>query len=177
MPKVHTHYDNLKVARNAPIEVIAAAYRSLANKHHPDRNSGNSDATRIMAILNASYEALSDPEKRAVHDRWIRREESGTIEEKPPQRSAPPQRPAPHPPPNVVFKNFRLEADSFYWKEKLFLVSEIKHLFFKRVLTTQRMNFVKVGDHHSTTRFARGCLMAFGNPRAAPLTSLETLAP
>jgi len=130
-----------------------------------------------MAILNASYEALSDPEKRAVHDRWIRREESGTIEEKPPQRSAPPQRPAPHPPPNVVFKNFRLEADSFYWKEKLFLVSEIKHLFFKRVLTTQRMNFVKVGDHHSTTRFARGCLMAFGNPRAAPLTSLETLAP
>ena len=38
MKKIHTHYDNLKVARNAPIEVIRAAYKSLSHKHHPDRN-------------------------------------------------------------------------------------------------------------------------------------------
>ncbi|MCE3242682.1 MAG: hypothetical protein K0Q83_3189, partial [Deltaproteobacteria bacterium] len=28
MPKVRTHYDNLKVARDAPPEVIRAAYKS-----------------------------------------------------------------------------------------------------------------------------------------------------
>ena len=41
MTKVRTHYDNLKVARNAPPEVIRAAYKALAQKYHPDRNSNN----------------------------------------------------------------------------------------------------------------------------------------
>ena len=35
MPTIRTHYDNLKVARNAPPEVIRAAYRVLAQKYHP----------------------------------------------------------------------------------------------------------------------------------------------
>lgn len=75
MPKPHTHYDNLKVPRNAPVEAIKTAYKSLAQKHHPDRNPGNPDATRIMAILNMSYEVLCDPQKRALHDQWISQEE------------------------------------------------------------------------------------------------------
>ena len=69
--KIRTHYDNLKVARDAPLEVVRAAYRSLAQKHHPDRNPGDADATRKLAILNASFEVLSDSERRAAHDRWI----------------------------------------------------------------------------------------------------------
>jgi len=72
MPKFRTHYDNLKVSRDAPIEVIQAAYRSLARKYHPDRNGSNSPKSEaIMKIINASYEVLSDPVKRAEHDRWI----------------------------------------------------------------------------------------------------------
>ncbi len=71
MPKIHTHYDNLKVARNAPPEVIRAAYKTLSQKFHPDRNPGNAEAARIMAIINASYDALSDLEKRKAHDGWI----------------------------------------------------------------------------------------------------------
>lgn len=67
----HTHYDNLKVARNAPQEVIRAAYKTLSQKHHPDRNPGNTESERIMAIINASYDVLSDPEKRRGHDKWI----------------------------------------------------------------------------------------------------------
>ena len=60
-PRIYTHYDNLKVARNAPPEVIRAAYKALAQKYHPDRNSNNPDSERIMVIINTSYEVLSDP--------------------------------------------------------------------------------------------------------------------
>jgi hypothetical protein len=75
MKRVHTHYDNLKVARNAPQEVIRAAYKGLSQKYHPDRNPGNPDASRIMSLINTSYEVLSDPVKRKQHDEWIRQQE------------------------------------------------------------------------------------------------------
>lgn len=57
--------------RNAPPEVIRAAYRSLSQKYHPDRNPSDPNAERIMLILNAAYETLSDPVRRAAHDAWI----------------------------------------------------------------------------------------------------------
>ena len=72
---MHTHYDNLKVSRKAPIEVIRASYKALAQKYHPDLNSGNAEALRIMTLLNLSYEVLSDPIKRASHDAWIAQSE------------------------------------------------------------------------------------------------------
>lgn len=75
MKQIHTHYDNLKVAQNAPLEVIRAAYRTLSQKFHPDRNPGNPEAARIMAIINTSYEVLSDPDKRKEHDLWIAQQE------------------------------------------------------------------------------------------------------
>lgn len=75
--KLHTHYDNLKVARNAPIEVIRAAYRSLAQKYHPDHNPNDREAARIMTLVNASYAVLSDSEQRRKHDDWIYEQELG----------------------------------------------------------------------------------------------------
>jgi hypothetical protein len=74
--KVHTHYDNLKTARDAPDEVIRAAYKALSQKYHPDKNP-EPDAARIMAILNASYAVLSDEAQRRRHDEWIAEQESG----------------------------------------------------------------------------------------------------
>lgn len=71
MKIIHTHYDNLKIARNAPIEVIRAAYKSLAQKYHPDKNPGDAEAARIMLILNDSYAILSDPGQRKQHDSWV----------------------------------------------------------------------------------------------------------
>ncbi len=76
MKRIHTHYDNLKVARNAPPEVIRAAYKSLSQKFHPDLSPGDTEAARIMAIINASYEVLSDPQKRQNHDLWIAQQEN-----------------------------------------------------------------------------------------------------
>jgi len=55
MKHVHTHYENLKVARNAPVEVIRAAYKSLSQKYHLDRNP-DPRASHVMTIINASYE-------------------------------------------------------------------------------------------------------------------------
>ncbi|MBI1811381.1 MAG: J domain-containing protein [Nitrospirae bacterium] len=71
MGKIRTHYDNLKVARNAPQEVIRAAYRTLSQKYHPDINPKTQEAHRIMGILNAAYEILSDPIKRKDYDERI----------------------------------------------------------------------------------------------------------
>ena len=90
MAQLHTHYDNLKVARNAPPEVIRAAYKTLSQKYHPDRNRNSADAIRIIQIINVAYEVLSDPVKRQEHDEWISRMEAGASEAKP---SRQPERP------------------------------------------------------------------------------------
>lgn len=75
MAKIHTHYDNLKVSRMAPREVIRAAYKALSQKYHPDKNPGDEKAARIMAILNSAYLTLSDSQRRKEHDEWIAAEE------------------------------------------------------------------------------------------------------
>jgi uncharacterized RDD family membrane protein YckC len=67
MGNAHSHYDNLKVARSAPAEVIRAAYKALSQRYHPDKN-GSPDATRVMRILNDAYAVLSDPERRLAYD-------------------------------------------------------------------------------------------------------------
>jgi curved DNA-binding protein CbpA len=76
MPRIHTHYDNLKVTRNAPPEVIRAAYKTLCQKFHPDRNPDNESAKRTFLLIRTAYETLSDPEKRKLHDAWIASVES-----------------------------------------------------------------------------------------------------
>lgn len=76
MARIHTHYDNLKVARDAPPEVIRAAYKTLSQKYHPDRNGNSPQAIRVIQIINSAYEVLSDPVKRREHDEWIARTEA-----------------------------------------------------------------------------------------------------
>ena len=66
-----THYDTLKVTQDAPTEVITAAYKALAMIYHPDHNVSNPDAIVKMQNINVAYKILSDPEKRAEHDKWI----------------------------------------------------------------------------------------------------------
>lgn len=80
MTKIHSHYENLKVARDAPPEVIRAAYRSLSQKYHPDRNPGDAQAAQRMTLINAAYDVLSDPLKRKEHDNWIAAVEVGNAE-------------------------------------------------------------------------------------------------
>ena len=50
--KIATHYDNLQVARNASPEVIRAAYKSLTQRYHPDRNPNDrACGERVMKML------------------------------------------------------------------------------------------------------------------------------
>ncbi len=67
---IHSHYENLKVARDAPPEVIRAAYRALVRRYHPDLNP-SSEAARVMAILNRAMDVLGHSQSRAEHDLWI----------------------------------------------------------------------------------------------------------
>ena len=68
---VATYYDILRVSREAAPERVRTAYRSLAQRYHPDKLPGSDDAVRVMAMLNEAYAVLSDPEKRARYDRSI----------------------------------------------------------------------------------------------------------
>jgi hypothetical protein len=70
-----TYYDVLKVERGATADSVRFAYRRLAQKYHPDKMPGNPNAARAMAAINAAYDVLSDPQRRAEHDLWIRRAE------------------------------------------------------------------------------------------------------
>ncbi|HET9084792.1 MAG TPA: J domain-containing protein [Candidatus Limnocylindrales bacterium] len=63
-------YKTLQVDPEAEDEVIVAAYRRLARKYHPD-STGASDpgAAAKMAGLNAAWEVIGDPMRRAAFDR------------------------------------------------------------------------------------------------------------
>ena len=71
---MHTHYENLKVRRDASQAEIKAAYRRLRSEHHPDRNK-DPRATSRMQVINEAWEVLSDPKKRAKHDEEILKHE------------------------------------------------------------------------------------------------------
>lgn len=71
-----THYDILNVARNASPDVIRATYRTLCRKYHPDLNAGSTDSTRMMAIINVSYDILSSAARRQAYDDWLAEQES-----------------------------------------------------------------------------------------------------
>lgn len=106
MEKVSTHYDNLKVSRDAPDFVIVAAYRTLSQRYHPDKNHGDERAARVMSIINQSYEVLSDPERRRAHDEWISRAEAKLKAQRQPGPTPAPgyhtnSRPSPQPQPSA----------------------------------------------------------------------------
>lgn len=62
------HYDALEVSPRASQEVIRAAYRSLMQRFHPDRNPGDQAAAARAATVASAYEVLSDVQKRASYD-------------------------------------------------------------------------------------------------------------
>src|SRR5262249_34938582 len=60
----------LGVGRTASDEEIKTAYRKLAMKWHPDRNSGSAEAEEKFKSLTEAYDVLRDPDKRAAYDRY-----------------------------------------------------------------------------------------------------------
>jgi len=69
-------YKTLQVDVEADADVIRAAYRRLALKYHPDGGE-SPERGRRMAELNAAWEILRDPQRRAAYDAG-RRAQLGT---------------------------------------------------------------------------------------------------
>jgi molecular chaperone DnaJ len=63
------YYDLLGVKKTATDDEIKKAYRTLAKKHHPDKNKGNKDAENKFKEISEAYAVLSDKEKREQYDR------------------------------------------------------------------------------------------------------------
>lgn len=100
-------YKILQVDPEAEDEVIAAAYRRLARKYHPDTATGPEALGRMEAI-NAAWEVLGRPARRAAHDRQralhAAMSRSGSVDTAAPPRSGgggdSTPRPAPGPAPD-----------------------------------------------------------------------------
>ena len=69
------YYAILGIDRNASEHEIKKAYKKMAMKYHPDRNS-ESEETKKMAEkkfidVNDAYSVLSDPKKKSMYDQGI----------------------------------------------------------------------------------------------------------
>ena len=62
------YYEILGVPKTATQEEIKKAYRTLAFKYHPDRNSGNATAEEKFKQITAAYDVLGDETKRRNYD-------------------------------------------------------------------------------------------------------------
>ena len=64
------YYDVLGVDRDASADDLKKAYRRLAMKYHPDRQSSDPKAEEKFKEASEAYEVLNDGEKRSAYDRF-----------------------------------------------------------------------------------------------------------
>lgn len=64
------YYEVLGIEKGASADALKKAYRRLAMKHHPDRNSDDADAEAKFKEAKEAYEILSDDHKRAAYDQY-----------------------------------------------------------------------------------------------------------
>ena len=62
---VPRYYRILQILPEADPEVVAAAYRALARKHHPDMEGGDA---RLMREINEAWEVLQNATARAAYN-------------------------------------------------------------------------------------------------------------
>lgn len=69
MKPLNTYYDILQVSRSANDTVLQAAFKTLCDKYHPDKDPDDlTGATPEMVQLSEAYAVLSDSEKRFAYD-------------------------------------------------------------------------------------------------------------
>jgi len=75
---MHNYYKTLGVNNTASAQEIKSAYRSLAKKFHPDKNS-TAAAEALFKEINKAYQVLADPDKRADYDLLFSPKENDTM--------------------------------------------------------------------------------------------------
>ncbi|MDX1252170.1 MAG: DnaJ domain-containing protein [Gammaproteobacteria bacterium] len=63
-----TLYDIFGISPDASAESIRTAYKSLVQRHHPDKNRGDPHSEEILKAINYAYSILSNTKKRAAYD-------------------------------------------------------------------------------------------------------------
>ena len=81
------HYEVLGLERNANDALIKRTYRKLVLRHHPDCNPNSAVSRSRFLDIQAAYEILSDPSKRASYDR-LTEPENDDIPHKPKSQPA-----------------------------------------------------------------------------------------
>src|SRR5689334_2361533 len=69
------HYEVLGISSSSNADEVKAAFRKLAAQHHPDKNPDDPKAAARFKEINAAYQVLSDPQRRAMYDRFGHRAE------------------------------------------------------------------------------------------------------
>jgi curved DNA-binding protein len=76
------YYKDLGIGKNATTAEIKKAYRTLANKYHPDKTRGDKASEEKFKDINEANEVLRNPLKRKKYDQfgadWKHYEEAGT---------------------------------------------------------------------------------------------------
>lgn len=63
-------YSVLGVSKGADADTLKKSYKKLARELHPDKNQGNAQAEARFKEVNAAYDVLSDPKRRALYDEF-----------------------------------------------------------------------------------------------------------
>lgn len=63
------YYKILEISTNANKDEMKKAFRQLAKKYHPDRNSGDENALRMFQEVNEAYEVLSNDKSKEEYDK------------------------------------------------------------------------------------------------------------
>ena len=64
------YYEVLGVSKSASGDEIKKAYRRLAMKYHPDRNTDDAEAEAKFKEAKEAYEVLNDSDKRSAYDQF-----------------------------------------------------------------------------------------------------------
>ena len=68
MAEKRDYYEVLGVGKDASDADLKKAFRSLARKHHPDKNPDDSEAEHLFKEVQEAYAVLSNPEQRRQYD-------------------------------------------------------------------------------------------------------------
>ena len=64
------YYEVLGVSKGASEQEVKKAFRRIAMKYHPDRNSDDKNSDEKFKEAQEAYEILGDEDKKAAYDRF-----------------------------------------------------------------------------------------------------------